>query len=391
MNVRPRYPRTTRHRAVAVLCAAALLGTAGCSFGPPEPDPAGQPPNLPTPSASASGGGGQQVAATVLAKGLRVPWGLAFLPDGGALVTERDSAKILQVGPESDTSGLKVTTVQTLDEVDAAGEGGLLGIAVSPTYDKDRSVFVYYSTEQDNRIARLTLGGEPTPIVTGIPRSGIHNGGRLGFGPDGFLYASTGDASDRGLSQDPKNLGGKILRITADGNPAPGNPVKDSPVWSLGHRNVQGFAWDADKRMYATEFGQNTWDEINLIQPGKNYGWPTVEGQAGGNNDRFTDPIVQWKTSDASCSGAAMVERVLVTACLRGQRLWLVELTANGGVLGQPSALLNGQYGRLRTVVAAPDGSVWLTTSNHDGRGNAKPEDDRILRLVFSGGGAGRS
>jgi glucose/arabinose dehydrogenase len=389
VNVRPAYPRISRRRAAVALSAAFVLASSGCSFGPPDPDPAGQPPNLPTLSASPSAGG-RQVTATVLAKGLRVPWGVAFLPDGGALVTERDSAKILQVGPESDTNGLKVTTVQTLDEVDAAGEGGLLGIAVSPTYDKDKTVFVYYSTEQDNRISRLTLGGEPTPIVTGIPRSGVHNGGRLGFGPDGFLYASTGDASDRGLAQDPKNLGGKILRLTTDGRPAPGNPLPNSPVWSLGHRNVQGFAWDADKRMYATEFGQSTWDEINLIQPGKNYGWPEVEGEAA-NADRFTNPIVQWKTSEASCSGAAIVERILATACLRGQRVWLVELTANGGILGQPSALLTGEYGRLRTVVAAPDGSIWLTTSNHDGRGNPKPEDDRILRLVLSGGGAGRS
>lgn len=380
--------RATTATAGIILTAALLAG--GCAFGDPAPDRAGAPPTFPAPTATPTGGGiDQQIAVTVLADGLQVPWGVAFLPDGGALVTERDTARILQVGPGSSTDGLDVEELQTIDDVDGAGEGGLLGIAVSPDYDTDETVFIYYSTAQDNRIARLTLGGEPEPIVTGIPLSGIHNGGRLAFGPDGYLYATTGDASDTGLSQDQASLGGKILRMTPDGEPAPGNPFPDSLVWSLGHRNVQGIAWDAEERLYATEFGQSAWDEINLIEPGGNYGWPQVEGQ--GDDDRFIDPIVVWSTDEASCSGAAVVDRILAAACLRGERLWLVELTGSGTVFGQPRALLTGEYGRLRTVAQAPDGSIWVTTSNRDGRGEPAPEDDRILRLVFADGGAGRS
>lgn len=382
-----------RLRLRGAVALAAVLAAGGCAFGEPDPDAAGAPPNFPTPSASPSESGGgaadQQAAVSVLAKGLQVPWGIAFLPDGGALVTERDTAKILKVGPESDPNGLRVAALQTLDEVDGSGEGGLLGIAVSPAYDQDRTVFVYYSTAEDNRIASLVLGEEPKPIVTGIPLSGIHNGGRLAFGPDGFLYATTGDASQRGLSQDRNSLGGKILRLRPDGKPAPGNPFPNSLVWSLGHRNVQGIAWDPDQRLYATEFGQSTWDEINLIRPGQNYGWPEVEGT--GTDERFVNPLVTWPTGESSCSGAATIDRLLVAACLAGERLWLMELTGRGTVLGQPVDALTGEYGRLRTAVAAPDGSLWVSTSNQDGRGDPGPDDDRILRLVFSGGGAGRT
>jgi glucose/arabinose dehydrogenase len=384
--------RANPRRFGVVMAAAAALTVAGCAFGEPDPDAAGAPPNFPTPSVAPSASAGaadQQAAVTVLAKGLQVPWGIAFLPDGGALVTERDTAKILRVGPESDPDGLKVTAVQTLDEVDAAGEGGLMGIAVSPTYDKDKTVFVYYSTIEDNRVASLVLGKEPTPIVTGIPLSGIHNGGRLAFGPDGFLYATTGDASERGLAQDKASLGGKILRMRPDGTPAPGNPFPKSLVYSFGHRNVQGIAWDPEGRLYATEFGQSSFDEINLIQPGKNYGWPVVEGT--GNDERYVEPLVTWPTDESSCSGAATIDRLLIAACLRGERLWLMELTGQGTVLGQPRDALTGEFGRLRAAVAAPDGSLWVSTSNRDGRGEPTPDDDRILRLVFSGGGAGRT
>ena len=384
--------RRRRIRSGAVALGAVLALTSACSFGPPEPDVAGEPPNLPTPSASASsdgGGGEREAAVTVLAKGLEVPWGMAFLPDGAALVTERDTARILQVGPETDAEGLKVTEVQRLTETEASGDGGLLGIAVSPKYATDATIFIYYSTAKDNRVAKLKLKGKPQPILTGIPRSPNDNGGQLAFGPDGFLYVGTGDGTSGTQAQNPKSLGGKILRITTAGKPAPGNPVKNSLVWSSGHRNVQGIAWDAAKKMYASESGQQSTGELNVIQQGKNYGWPKVDGM--GTDAKFTNPLVAWPIEDSYCSGVAVLESMIATACLQGQRLWMVDVTGNGTLLGQPRALLTGEYGRLRGLIAAPDGSLWVTTSNQEEGGEPGPDDDLIIRLVFSDGGAGRS
>lgn len=380
------YRRESSSRFALTTIWLAVLGMllSACSFGPPEEEEAGTPPKFPSPTAKPSHSDDTDVAAEPIVEGLQVPWGLDFLPDGSALVTERETRNIIRISPD-----YRKKKIQTIDEAYAEGEGGLMGLAVSPDYQTDKTIFIYYTTEDDNRIAKLRLGQRPKPIVTGIPVSGVHNGGRLAFGPDGYLYATTGDASDTGLAQDRKSLGGKILRMTPDGRPAPGNPFK-TLIWSYGHRNSQGIAWDAQKRLYAIEFGQNKWDELNLVQPGNNYGWPRVEGD--GDKPQYVDPLVTWRPKDASCSGAAIHNDILATACLRGERIYLMQLNGKGGLIGAPQEALTGEFGRLRTVAAAPDKTLWVTTSNLDGRGDPNPGDDKILRLVLSGdGGAGRT
>jgi glucose/arabinose dehydrogenase len=305
-----------------------------------------------------------------VATGLEVPWGLAFLPDGAALVAERNSGRVLRVRPDQQPE-----EVFRVPGVAASGEGGLLGLAVSPDYRQDGFVYAYFTGTADNRIVRFRLdGGTPEILFTGIAKAGNHNGGRLAFGPDRLLYVGTGDAGRAATAQDMASPNGKILRLTKEGRPAPGNPVGDSPVYSLGHRNVQGLAWDARGRLLATEFGQNRLDEVNVIEAGGNYGWPEVEGSGGA--PRFIDPLLTWSTSEASPSGAAVIGDTLYVAALRGARLWAVPLAG-----GAARAELSREYGRLRTVQVAPDGTLWLSTSNRDGRGRPEDGDDRLLRF----------
>ncbi|QBS45508.1 glucose sorbosone dehydrogenase [Nocardia sp. CS682] len=310
-----------------------------------------------------------------VARDIDAPWGLIFLPDGAALIAERDTGVIKRIAP-----GTTPTQVYRVPGVVARGEGGLLGLAVSPKYAENGYVYAYFTDSGDNRIVRFRLDGQPQAIFTGIAKANIHNGGRIAFGPDGMLYVGTGDAGQRNRSQDPASPNGKILRLDPDGKPAPGNPTPNSPVYSLGHRNVQGLAWDATGRLYATEFGQDTYDEVNLIEAKRNYGWPVVEGKGDTQNGRYTNPLVTWSTSEASPSGLAITANTLYVAALRGQRLWTIPQRADG-TLDRPVAQLRSKYGRLRTPVVAPDGALWLSTSNTDGRGTVRAGDDRVIRF----------
>lgn len=374
----------TRHAVRTTLALGLTLGLAACGSvgegGGTSPSSSRTSPSAPSSSGS-SGSSGTTVegAVTVVTTDLQVPWDLAFLPGGDALVTLRDSGDVVRI------SDGEQQAVGTVPGVVAEGEGGLLGLAVSPDFAQDDTLFVYATTAEDNRVLRMTLGasgiGDVEPVLTGIPKAGNHNGGRIAFGPDGYLYVATGDAGDTDSAQDPASLGGKILRITPDGEPAPGNPVASSPVWTSGHRNVQGLAWREDGTMWASEFGQDTWDELNRITRGGSYGWPQVEGEGG--REAFVDPVATWSTADASPSGIA-VERdgSIVMAALRGESLWRVPVTGSGDDLrvGTPERLLQGEYGRLRDVERAPDGSLWVLTSNTF-RGEPRDGDDRVLRL----------
>lgn len=374
-----------------VVAVTAALAVTGCSGGGAESKdtpttPAASPatpaassgaPSSPTPTQSDSGSI-PTGSPSDITTGLDVPWSIAFLPGGDALVTLRDRAEVLRVTPTGQKSSLgKVAGVV------ADGEGGLLGVAVSPDFATDATVHLYFTAKNDNRIVRTTLGaggfGSMTPVLTGIPKAGNHNGGRIKWGPDGFLYVGTGDAGQSDRSQDRDNLGGKILRITADGKAAPGNPFGASPVWSMGHRNVQGLAWGADGTMFASEFGQNTWDELNVIDPGKNYGWPEVEG-IDDSDDDFVAPIAQWATSDASPSGITVgPDGAVYLAALRGASLWKVPVAGNRR-RGELIRLLHNTYGRIRDVVTAPDKSLWILSSNTF-RGDPREGDDRIVRV----------
>lgn len=387
-----------RRAVTAVLAAATLLLTAGCSSdeggsgdggGPGGNDSASPGRTSPESSPPARGAeqtppakGSVKVVRTVT-EGLKTPWGLAPLPDGDLLVSSRDEGTITRV----DTETGRKTEVGEVPGVSAAGEGGLLGLALSPSFSSDHMVYAYFTTDSDNRIARMLYEeekpageqlGAPNTVFRGIPKGYIHNGGRIAFGPDRMLYAGTGESGETGLSQDKASSGGKILRLTPEGEPAPGNPFPDSPVYSYGHRNVQGLAWDSKQRLFASEFGQDTWDELNQIEPGDNYGWPEAEGDS--DDDAFHNPVAQWHTDDASPSGVAYAEGSIWMAGLKGKRLWRVPLKGTE-TSADPQAFLEDEYGRLRTVVSAGGDKLWLVTSETDGRGSPEGGDDRILEL----------
>lgn len=383
-----------QRRVVTGVLAAALLWTAGCSSGDSSAGSAGGDAAVPSRAATSSPSGqapgesappakGSVKVLRTVAEGLDSPWGLAPIPGGGLLVASRDKATITHVDERTG----KKTELGTVPGVAPEGEGGLLGIALSPDFASDHMIYAYFTSASDNRIVRMLYDprkpagrqlGAPDTVFKGIPKGFIHNGGRIAFGPDRMLYAGTGEAGDKGLSQDLKSLGGKILRLTPEGEPAPGNPFPGSPVYSYGHRNVQGLAWDGKQRLFASEFGQNTWDELNAIKPGDNYGWPEAEGRSG--EAKFHDPLAQWGTDEASPSGLAHAGGSLWMAGLKGQRLWRIPLKGTEAS-AEPQAFLTGEFGRLRTVVPAGGNRLWLVTSNTDGRGNPKKGDDRILEL----------
>ncbi len=340
----------------AVLVAAAPLGGCGDDAAPPSTQ------------------GGAAAGPRAIVTGLATPWSIAFLPGGDALVSERDKARILRVTP-----GGHKRVVMKVPGVAPGGEGGLLGLAVSPHYRRDRLVYAYFTSATDNRIVRFRLGGKPHAVLTGLRKGFIHNGGRIAFGPDGKLYAGVGETGNGSYAQDRSSQNGKILRMNPNGSVPRDNPFSRSRVWTYGHRNVQGLAWDRSGRLWESELGQDTFDEVNLIRKGRNYGWPVVEGRGSTHGGRFTNPKVTWHTAEASPSGAAIARGTLYIGALRGERLLRVRLT--GTHARKLSPLLVGRHGRIRAVVRAPDGSIWVSTSNRDGRGSPRPGDDRILRL----------
>lgn len=294
------------------------------------------------------------------------------------------------VGTAAD-SGTAVTGTTVIGS--AAGSGtaitgtaiGAVGAEAPPPTDPAAPdagwVYAYFTAASDNRIVRMPLTGtagslglgDPETVLSGIPSAGNHNGGRIGFGPDGLLYATAGDAGVPGNAQDLGSLGGKILRMTPTGEAPADNPF-GSLVYSYGHRNPQGIAWDSSAQLWASEFGQNTWDELNLITAGGNYGWPEVEGADGGAG--FIDPVQQWSTDEASPSGLAIVNDTLFMAGLRGERLWRIDPST-----GTVDGWFVNSFGRLRDVVSGPGGTLWFVSNNTDGRGTPAPGDDRLYQV----------
>jgi len=317
---------------------------------------------------------------SIVAQNLEIPWALDSLIDGRLIVTERNGNVRLV-----DVESKKVSNPILQIPVNNRGEGGLLGTAVhNPNYLEPIKIFFYYTYEVSgnntlNRVVRYDYDGkkliEEKIIVDRIPGSSNHNGGRIKFGPDGFLYITTGDAQEPSLAQNKNSLAGKILRVDIDGNPAPGNPF-NTRVYSYGHRNPQGLAWDSSGRLWETEHGNNATDEINIIIKGANYGWPTITGDQ--KKSGMQSPFAQSGLETWAPAGAVFYNNSLFFGGLKGQALFELKVENGNAIITKH---FFGEFGRIRDVIVGPYNLLYITTSNHDGRGNPVGTDDRILKI----------
>lgn len=328
----------------------------------------------------------------VISENLYVPWAIDISSEGKLYFTERSGAiRIIENGK------LRVQPLITFRaSFISDGEGGLMGIALDPNYSQNHYMYVMHSYAEGNRIynrvVRLVESNNSASIdriiLDKIPGGRIHNGGRLKIGPDKKLYITTGDAGNSALAQDSRSTAGKILRIELDGSIPKDNPISNSPVYSLGHRNPQGLAWNSRSVLYASEHGQTAHDEINIIKPGANYGWPLVQGDETSTQVVTQKPLIHSGEVTWAPSGITFVDQgpwqgKLLVACLRGQQLLAISLNGNGTVVKNVESLFMNEYGRLREVIQGKDGSIYLTTSNRDGRGNPRIADDKIIRLTL--------
>lgn len=317
-------------------------------------------------------------AETIIAANLEIPWALDFLPaspaggpDGNILFTERPG----RVKLVDKDGGADPVLIAQISQVQPVGEGGLLGLAIHPDFPVNGFVYLYYTYAENggntkNRLSRYKFENhkliDEKIIIDAIPGAANHNGGRIKFGPDGYLYITTGDAQNPSQAQDINSLAGKILRLAEDGY----------SIYSFGHRNPQGLAWDDRGRLWATEHGSSGMDEINLIEPGKNYGWPAIRGDD--TNPGMESPQLHSGSGTWAPAGAAFVNNSIFFAGLRGQALYQATVAAAKISLTEH---LKGKFGRLRDVVLGPDGLLYLTTGNRDGRGDPQADDDKIIRL----------
>jgi glucose/arabinose dehydrogenase len=329
-------------------------------------------------------GGNNPGTPSQVSTGWTIPWDIAWAPDGSfALVTERDHFRVWKIN-KNGSGKTQVGTVPNSQTTN--GEGGLMGVAFSPTWNgsTDREVFFMHTSTDNNRIAKMNFDGSSlsgySVVLNGMRKNRYHNGGRIRFGPDGHLYIAIGDAQQSSLAQDRNALNGKILRITKAGAPAPGNPF-GTAIYSYGHRNPQGLAWDSAGRLWSSELGNSNVDELNLIEPGKNYGWPQCEGDCSVSG--MTNPKRTWSVASASPSGLAFANGALFMAALRGERMWRIVL--NGTSVGSVTSHWTGTYGRLRAVVKVPgENAIWFGTTNADNNGGEPDGSDRLLRSNLS-------